>query len=79
MSGLGIDLNGLTPLEVIKRYPEQALSVMRKSIRINERNILKRSIELAEEFRKEHPSQPSTDRICMFIEFLEKKLDKTPI
>ena len=74
MSELGIDLTGLTPLEVIERYPEQALSVMKKNAHINERDTLKRAIDLAEEFRKEHPSQPSTDRICMFIEFLEKKL-----
>jgi hypothetical protein len=37
------------------------------------------AVSLAKEFRENHPSQPSTDRVCMLINFLEDKLKDIPI
>lgn len=79
MSDFDIDLTGMTVLEVISSYPEQALALMRKNYNISTRAILTGAIALAEEFREDHPDQPSTDRVCKLIEFIEEKLKDVPI
>jgi len=79
MAEFDIDLTGMSVLEVVSAYPEQALALMRKNAKITTRAILIGAIELAEEFREDHPDQPSTDRVCQFVQSLEKKLKDRPV
>jgi len=77
LSENGISHTGMSLLEVIVAYPEQALELLRKSTKSRGRGIIEQAIEFINEYKRESTKDPSIDPIQQLIAYLQEKVKNT--
>jgi hypothetical protein len=74
LSENGISQGGMSLLEVIAAYPEQALALLRTSAIRTEKETIKEAIKLIWGYRKKAINNSHIDPVLKLIEYLEEKM-----